>query len=59
MEEEHEIILDHNYDGIKELDNNLPPWWIYGFYASIIFAVIYLVRFHVFNGENQYDELRN
>jgi len=59
MEEEHEIILDHNYDGIKELDNNLPPWWIYGFYASIVFAAIYLVRFHVFNGENQYDELES
>ncbi|WCO00694.1 cbb3-type cytochrome c oxidase N-terminal domain-containing protein [Psychroserpens ponticola] len=59
MEEEHEIVLDHNYDGIKELDNNLPPWWIYGFYASIVFAAIYLVRFHVFNGENQYDELES
>ena len=57
IQEEHEIILDHNYDGIKELDNNLPPWWIWGFYASIVFAVIYLVRYHVFNGENQYDEL--
>lgn len=55
--EEHEIILDHNYDGIKELDNNLPPWWLYGFYASIIFGAVYLVRFHVFNGDNQYDEL--
>ncbi|MEY8848854.1 cbb3-type cytochrome c oxidase N-terminal domain-containing protein [Psychroserpens sp. XS_ASV72] len=57
MEEEHEIILDHNYDGIKELDNNLPPWWLYGFYASIVFAAIYLVRFHIFNGENQFEEL--
>ncbi|WP_033961461.1 cbb3-type cytochrome c oxidase N-terminal domain-containing protein [Psychroserpens jangbogonensis] len=59
MAEEHEIILDHNYDGIKELDNNLPPWWIYGFYASIVFAAVYLVRFHVLNGENQYDELES
>lgn len=57
LEEEGEIILDHNYDGIKELDNNLPPWWLYGFYASIIFGAIYLVRFHVFNGENQFEEL--
>ena len=57
MQEEHEIILDHNYDGIKELDNNLPPWWIYSFYISIIFAVVYLVRYHVFDGENQYMEL--
>ena len=57
IEEEHEIILDHNYDGIKELDNNLPPWWIYSFYASIIFAVFYMFKYEVFDGENQYDEL--
>jgi cytochrome c oxidase cbb3-type subunit 3 len=57
IEEEHEIILDHNYDGIRELDNNLPPWWLYGFYASIIFGAIYLLRFHVFNGDTQFDEL--
>ncbi len=57
VEEEHEIILDHNYDGIRELDNNLPPWWVYSFYISIIFAVVYLVRYHVLDGENQVDEL--
>lgn len=57
IEEEHDIILDHNYDGIKELDNNLPPWWLYGFYASIIFGAIYLIRYHIFDGENQFDEL--
>ncbi|AJR03448.1 cbb3-type cytochrome c oxidase N-terminal domain-containing protein [Siansivirga zeaxanthinifaciens] len=57
IEEEGEIILDHDYDGIKELDNNLPPWWLYAFYISIVFAAVYLLRFHVFNGENQFDEL--
>lgn len=57
IEEEHEIILDHNYDGIKELDNDLPPWWLYGFYASIIFGLVYMVRYHVFNGADQYAEL--
>ncbi|WP_062061556.1 cbb3-type cytochrome c oxidase N-terminal domain-containing protein [Aquimarina longa] len=56
VEKEEEIILDHNYDGIKELDNNLPPWWVYGFYATIIFAVVYLVRFHVFNEYTQTEE---
>lgn len=53
IETEEEIILDHNYDGIKELDNSLPPWWVYMFYASIIFAAVYLVRFHVFDGDSQ------
>ncbi len=47
VQEEEEIELDHEYDGIRELDNNLPPWWLYGFYATIIFSVIYLVRYHV------------
>lgn len=57
IEEEGEIVLDHNYDGIKELDNSLPPWWVYSFYISIIFAVVYLVRYHVFDGATQIDEL--
>lgn len=53
MEAEGEIVLDHNYDGIRELDNKLPPWWVYMFYATIIFGVVYLLRFHVFNDYNQ------
>ena len=53
VEEEGEIILDHNYDGIKELNNTLPPWWVYLFYATIIFGVVYLARFHVFGDYDQ------
>lgn len=49
IESEEEIMLDHNYDGIRELDNNLPPWWKYGFYLTIVFAVIYLIHFHISN----------
>ena len=41
------LLLDHEADGIKELDNALPPWWKWGFYITIIVAVIYLLRFHV------------
>lgn len=59
IEEEHEIILDHNYDGIRELDNSLPPWWLYGFYATIIFAAVYLLRYHVFDAPGQFQELDN
>lgn len=58
IEEEGEIILDHNYDGIKELDNNLPPWWLYGFYVTIIFAVVYMIRYHVLGADDQYVEYK-
>jgi len=44
---EADIMLDHDYDGIKELDNNLPPWWKYGYYVTIVFAFVYLIIYHV------------
>jgi len=53
IEKEGEIILDHNYDGIRELDNELPPWWVWMFYATIIFGVVYLVRFHIYGDYDQ------
>ncbi|KIC95388.1 hypothetical protein OI18_06915 [Flavihumibacter solisilvae] len=46
-EQEADITLHHEYDGIRELDNRLPPWWLYGFYLCIVFAAIYLWRYHV------------
>ncbi|MCK0160816.1 cbb3-type cytochrome c oxidase N-terminal domain-containing protein [Allomuricauda sp. F6463D] len=53
IEREGEIVLDHDYDGIRELDNVLPPWWVYLFYASIVFAVVYMVRFHIIGDYDQ------
>lgn len=47
LEEEESIDLGHEYDGIRELDNNLPPWWKYGFYFTIAFAFFYLIHFHI------------
>lgn len=47
IHEEANIDLGHDYDGIRELDNRLPPWWLYGFYLCVIFAGIYLYRYHV------------
>ena len=41
-------LLDHEYDGIRELDNKLPRWWVWLFYGSIVFAAIYLLYYHVF-----------
>ena len=58
IENEGQLLLDHDYDGIKELDNNLPPWWIYLFYACIGFAAIYLVRFEILGADDQEMELK-
>ncbi|MEN8224414.1 MAG: cbb3-type cytochrome c oxidase N-terminal domain-containing protein [Bacteroidota bacterium] len=41
------LFADHDYDGIQELDNNLPKWWVWLFYFTIIFSVIYVLRYHV------------
>lgn len=50
LDKEKDILLDHDYDGIKELDNNLPPWWVYSFYISIIWAIGYLFYYHLGGG---------
>jgi cytochrome c oxidase cbb3-type subunit 3 len=50
------LIADHEYDGIQELDNDLPPWWKWLFYITIAFAIIYLVRLWVFDADDLYQE---
>jgi cytochrome c oxidase cbb3-type subunit 3 len=57
IENESELLLAHDYDGIKELDNSLPPWWVYLFYGCIVFALVYLIRFEIMGGDNQEMEL--
>ena len=43
--DEKSLLLDHNYDGIQELDHPLPRWWIWLFYLTIIFSVFYMVYY--------------
>jgi cytochrome c oxidase cbb3-type subunit III len=60
MSEEQTLILEGEYDGIKELDNPTPAWFMYLFYITIAFAVCYLLIYHVFNAAPlQYQEYKN
>lgn len=47
LDKEKEILLDHDYDGIHELDNNIPPWFSFLFYGTIIFGIAYMIQYHV------------
>ena len=47
LEQEQDILMHHEYDGIRELDNVLPPWWLWLFYGSIAWGVVYIVNTHM------------
>lgn len=47
LSDEQDLLLDHEYDGIQELDNPMPPWWLYGFYFTIVLSVFYLLYYDV------------
>jgi cytochrome c oxidase cbb3-type subunit III len=54
MEREGDIMMHHNYDGIRELDNRLPPWWVNMFVLCIVWSVGYMWYYHWGgNGPNQ------
>jgi cytochrome c oxidase cbb3-type subunit 3 len=55
MEREHEVMTDHEYDGIKELDNAMPTWWVYLFYTTIVFSAVYVWYYH-FGGNGALQE---
>lgn len=52
IEKEKDIMFDHDFDGIRELDNRIPPWFSFLFYGSIVFAIIYMIVFHVVGDGN-------
>lgn len=53
---EQDIMLDHDYDGIRELDNVLPPWWLYGFYITIAISIFYYTQ--VFFNSEKYSQVK-
>jgi cytochrome c oxidase cbb3-type subunit 3 len=59
MSAEKDLLIEHEYDGIQELDNPTPAWFMYLFYGTIIFAIGYLLNYHVFHtGQLQYEEYK-
>jgi hypothetical protein len=55
IEEEKDIAMEHQYDGIIELDNPTPPWFMYLFYLTILFGIIYAVNYHFLQDGNIQD----
>ncbi len=59
MEEEAKLDLEHNYDGIRELDNVIPPWFTTAFIITILFGAAYIYRYHIAkSAPMQLDELK-
>ena len=55
-EGEKHLLLDHNYDGIHELNHPLPSWWNFIFYGGIIFAIFYFILFQMMGAPSLRDE---
>lgn len=58
MSENDKIIEGHDYDGIQELNNPLPRWWLITFYLTIVFAIFYYGYYEVLGGPSSKEELR-
>lgn len=56
LSQEKDMLIEHSYDGIRELDNPIPGWFNFLFYGSIIFGIVYLLHYHVFKTGKLQDE---
>lgn len=43
--DEQDLLIDHGFDGIMELDNQLPKWWLGLFYFGVAYCVVYMVSY--------------
>jgi cytochrome c oxidase cbb3-type subunit III len=57
MDNNDKLIEDHEYDGIRELNNPLPGWWLATFYITIVFAVVYYIYYEFAGGPSLDEEL--
>lgn len=55
LDDEKDLLLDHEYDGIRELDNHMPVWWLWLFYFTIAFGVGYMAYYYMFGGPDQHE----
>lgn len=55
---EKNLLLDHNYDGIHELDHPLPSWWKFTFYGGILFAIFYFILYQIMGAPTLRDEFK-
>jgi len=55
-DDEKDKLLDHEYDGIRELDNHMPRWWVWLFVFTIFFGEFYLIYYELTIGPNQDEE---
>ena len=58
IEQESSVKLDHDFDGIQELNNPLPPWWTIGFVITVVISVFYIFYYTVQGKDSQYDEYK-
>jgi cytochrome c oxidase cbb3-type subunit III len=57
--EKEPLLMDHDADGITELDNNLPSWWVWLFFLCCVWALGYMIYFHAMGGPGQIDQYEN